>query len=87
MDEQQRIREIAYRAWEDEGRPEGQAHRHWITAEQQMSKDPQRTQPAPESDESAERAPVAIRTVRGKSGSSAPASPANPETNASVGSK
>jgi hypothetical protein len=29
-----RIREIAYYIWENEGRPEGQADRHWRTAEE-----------------------------------------------------
>ena len=71
MDKEQRIREIAYRTWEDEGRPEGQANRHWTLAEQRI--DAQDNEPAqsPESDERAERMPVAIRTVRGKSGASA----------------
>jgi Protein of unknown function (DUF2934) len=30
----QRLREIAHRIWEEEGRPEGQEQRHW-----QMAKD------------------------------------------------
>jgi len=28
-----RIREIAYSIWREEGRPEGQAERHWRTAQ------------------------------------------------------
>jgi hypothetical protein len=32
-DREQRIREIAYRVWEDEGRPSDQAGRHWQMAE------------------------------------------------------
>jgi hypothetical protein len=33
-DRDQRIREIAYYIWQNEGRPEGQADRHWRTAEE-----------------------------------------------------
>ena len=33
MDREQRIREIAYSLWEEEGRPEGAADRHWFSAE------------------------------------------------------
>jgi hypothetical protein len=32
-DKEQRIREIAYRIWEEEGRPLDQAERHWQLAE------------------------------------------------------
>lgn len=32
-DREQRIRELAYAIWEQEGRPEGQSERHWETAE------------------------------------------------------
>jgi Protein of unknown function (DUF2934) len=32
-DREQRIREIAYRIWEDEGRQSDQADRHWQMAE------------------------------------------------------
>jgi hypothetical protein len=32
-DRDQRIREIAYFLWLEEGRPDGQADRHWRTAE------------------------------------------------------
>jgi len=30
---EQRVREIAYRLWEQEGRPSGQDRRHWEMAE------------------------------------------------------
>ncbi len=30
--EEQRIREFAYQIWESEGKPEGQAERHWQMA-------------------------------------------------------
>jgi Protein of unknown function (DUF2934) len=30
---EQRVREIAHRLWEDEGRPSDQEKRHWATAE------------------------------------------------------
>jgi len=32
-----RIRAEAYRKWEAEGRPDGQAERHWLDAEKQIS--------------------------------------------------
>jgi Protein of unknown function (DUF2934) len=32
VDKEQRIREIAYRLWEEDGRPIGQADRHWQMA-------------------------------------------------------
>jgi len=32
-DRDHRTREIAYFIWEEEGRPEGQADRHWLTAQ------------------------------------------------------
>jgi hypothetical protein len=31
---EQRIRELAHRMWEEEGRPDDQAHRHWEKARQ-----------------------------------------------------
>jgi hypothetical protein len=31
-DNDQRIRELAFQLWEQEGRPEGQADRHWAMA-------------------------------------------------------
>jgi len=34
LDREQRVREIAHRLWEEEGRPTDQDKRHWITAEQ-----------------------------------------------------
>ncbi|WP_267214087.1 DUF2934 domain-containing protein [Chelatococcus asaccharovorans] len=35
MDEREhRIRERAHRLWEEEGRPEGRAERHWLQAEE-----------------------------------------------------
>lgn len=30
-----KIRQAAYRKWEEEGRPQGQAERHWFEAEQE----------------------------------------------------
>lgn len=35
-DKESRIREAAYFIWESEGRPEGEAERHWTAAEQQV---------------------------------------------------
>ncbi|MFU3248557.1 DUF2934 domain-containing protein [Pseudomonas paraeruginosa] len=32
--DEKRIREFAYQIWESEGRPEGQAERHWAMARQ-----------------------------------------------------
>ncbi len=34
-----RIRELAYRMWEEEGRPEGAADRFWHQAEAQIARD------------------------------------------------
>jgi len=31
-----RIREVAYFIWESEGRPDGEAERHWAAAEEQV---------------------------------------------------
>ena len=36
-DYEELVRERAYLMWEDEGRPEGCAERHWIAAEQAVS--------------------------------------------------
>ncbi|MBB3543904.1 MULTISPECIES: DUF2934 domain-containing protein [unclassified Rhizobium] len=33
-----RIRAEAYRKWEAEGRPDGQAERHWLVAEKEITK-------------------------------------------------
>ena len=33
LDREQRVREIAHRLWEEEGRPCDQDKRHWATAE------------------------------------------------------
>jgi hypothetical protein len=47
MDNQeQRIRETAYRLWEQDGRPVGQAERHWDLA-QKLAEDNEPRQPAP----------------------------------------
>lgn len=48
---EERIRELAHRIWETEGRPEGQALRHWNMAERLVEAELQveqaRTAPAP----------------------------------------
>lgn len=36
-DRDERIREIAYFLWLQEGRPEGEAERHWLAAEDKFS--------------------------------------------------
>lgn len=38
MDEQ-KIREVAYRLWEKEGKPQGQDLEHWFTAEKSSSEE------------------------------------------------
>ncbi len=43
---EQRIRETAYRLWEQDGRPVGQADRHWHLA-QKLAGDDEPRQPAP----------------------------------------
>ncbi len=39
-DRDERIREIAYFLWLDEGSPEGAADRHWLAAEILVDSDP-----------------------------------------------
>ncbi|EPE96510.1 DUF2934 domain-containing protein [Rhizobium grahamii] len=36
---EEKIRNEAYKRWEAEGRPDGQAERHWLDAEKETSKD------------------------------------------------
>jgi hypothetical protein len=40
-DRNDRIREIAYFLWLDEGRPEGEEERHWTTAEALLESEPE----------------------------------------------
>jgi hypothetical protein len=40
-DRNDRIREIAYFMWLDEGRPEGEEGRHWTTAEALLESEPE----------------------------------------------
>jgi hypothetical protein len=40
-DRNDRIREIAYFLWLDEGRPEGEEARHWTTAEALLESEPE----------------------------------------------
>ena len=40
-DRTDRIREIAYFLWLDEGRPEGEEERHWTTAEAVLESEPE----------------------------------------------
>jgi hypothetical protein len=53
---EQRIRETAYHLWEEDGRPIGQAERHWEMA-RKIAEDAERRQPAP-----------AARSDRGQNG-------------------
>jgi hypothetical protein len=49
-DREDRIREIAYFLWLDEGRPDGEAERHWSDAEAMVDSEPaerQRTEGEP----------------------------------------
>jgi Protein of unknown function (DUF2934) len=39
-DRDERVRELAYFLWLEEGCPEGQAERHWLTAETLIESDP-----------------------------------------------
>jgi hypothetical protein len=39
-DRDERVRELAYFLWLEEGCPEGQAERHWLTAETLVASDP-----------------------------------------------
>lgn len=38
-DREERIRELAYFLWLEEGRPEGEADRHWLTAQTLLETD------------------------------------------------
>ena len=42
---EQRVRERAYAIWEREGRPEGEADRHWFTAEAELRAEANRERP------------------------------------------
>jgi Protein of unknown function (DUF2934) len=45
-DKEQRIREVAHRIWEDEGRPADQAERHWEMAQRVVeAADPEGSEP------------------------------------------
>jgi Protein of unknown function (DUF2934) len=66
-DREDRIRELAYLLWLEEGYPEGQAERHWLTAEALIeSEAPERKRiegkPSREARDSA-----AVRGVSGRS--------------------
>lgn len=39
-DREERIRQLAHRIWESEGRPAGQAQRHWRMAEKLVDAEP-----------------------------------------------
>jgi hypothetical protein len=39
VDREHRIRKLAQAIWEQEGRPEGHAERHWLTAEKVVEAD------------------------------------------------
>ena len=39
---ERRVRETAYFLWEDEGRPEGEAERHWPAAEELVNSEADR---------------------------------------------
>jgi hypothetical protein len=41
IDREQRIRDIAYFLWLEEGRPEGEAERHWRKAEGLVGSEPE----------------------------------------------
>ena len=45
-DRDQRVREIAYFLWLDEGCPEGESERHWLAAERVVGPEPAETERA-----------------------------------------
>jgi Protein of unknown function (DUF2934) len=63
---EQRIRETAYRLWEEDGRPHGQADRHWNIA-QKLAGDDEPRQPAPAArptrEANGKKAPVARKRL------------------------
>ncbi|WP_082190110.1 DUF2934 domain-containing protein [Frateuria defendens] len=64
-DREERIRQLAHRIWESEGRPAGQAQRHWRMAEKLVDIEPaapSRTPPAPPRPDAAAPPPKPRRT-------------------------
>ena len=45
LDREQRVREIAHRLWEEEGRPHDQEKRHWHAAERIFAAEAQQATP------------------------------------------
>ena len=45
-DRDERIREIAYFLWLEEGAPEGEADRHWLAAEALVASEPSKMSPS-----------------------------------------
>jgi len=67
-DREDRIREIAYFLWLEEGCPDGEADRHWSTAEAMHDSLPherKRTEGEPAGEEPAKPVPTARRAAAG----------------------
>ncbi|MCM5703865.1 DUF2934 domain-containing protein [Larsenimonas salina] len=77
MDDQLRVRLLAYRLWEVEGRPDGQAERHWemasrlVAAERVTDVPPEPvTRKPPEKTEQSAEVPPTVKSTRRKSSTS-----------------
>ncbi|MCM2971756.1 DUF2934 domain-containing protein [Larsenimonas suaedae] len=78
MDDQLRVRLLAYRLWEVEGRPDGQAERHWemasrlVAAERVTDVPPEPvTRKPPEKTEQSAEVPPTVKSTRRKSSTTA----------------
>jgi Protein of unknown function (DUF2934) len=72
-DREHRVREIAHRLWEEEGRPSHQDKRHWATAERMVDAEADRDlarEQAPKAAGSSKR-PTQRRSAKRTSGTSA----------------
>lgn len=63
MVDEQRIRETAYLLWEEDGRPIGQAHKHWELAKK-IAEDTARTIAAPRAEAAPKKKRAAAKTAR-----------------------
>lgn len=71
-DDEHRIRERAYRIWEEEGRPEGREHEHWHRARERVAGE------RSEKDSASRRKPASPASASPMPSSSAPSSSAPP---------
>ena len=66
MDQNEQIRRRAHQIWEAEGRPEGQAARHWAEAEDELGTDLPGSHASPEGDNTLFELPAEIAAEGGR---------------------